>query len=613
MAYVVNGSEIVANTTTADAQSFPSVTGLNGGGFVVTWQDASQTGGDTSALAVRGQVFLANGTKSGSEFLVNTTTTSDQQAASIAALSGGGFVITWQDSSASGGDTADTAVRGQLFLADGTKSGSEFLVNTTTADNQRLPSVAGLSGGGFVVAWQDNSASGGDTSDAAVRAQIYLANGTASGSEFLVNTTTTGDQAYPQVAGLSGGGFVVTWHDYSASGGDTSDSAVRGQVYQADGTRSGSEFLVNTSTSREQTNPKITGLSNGGFVVVWTDDSRTGGDTSQTAVRGQVFLADGTKSGSEFLVNTTTTNSQNEASIVALSNGGFVVTWTDNSLTGGDTSSSAVRGQIFLADGTKSGSEFLVNTATAQNQYTSSVGALNSGGFVVAWTDESQSAGDTSDLAVRVQLYSFVAANCYLAGSLVQTAQGDRPVEALRIGDPVLTASGRYRPIRWIGVTTIPARLLGTAEARRDCLPLIVRKDAVHENVPSQDLYIAPLHSMVANGVAMPLSCLANRLSILQDAEIRDLVYYNVELDTVDTIFVNRLPVLSLHPRLSPRYRFDNCDDYFARYPDGAEHDRALTAPVPEATRKDLEPAAFWLYDRAKRLHPKAAPVMVDA
>ncbi len=598
--YVTNGGEFVANTTTTDGQSMPSVTGLVGGGFVITWQDNSQMGTDNDGIAVRGQVFQADGTTSGSEFLVNTTIASDQQVPSIAALSNGGFVVTWQDGSGTD-DASGTGVRAQVFQADGTKSGSEFLVNTGTGADQRLPSVAALSGGGFVVAWQDDGQNSADSSGSAIIGRVFQADGTPSSSEFLANTTTTDEQSYPKVTGLSGGGFVVVWQDLSQTvGQDASDYAVRGQVFQADGTTSGSEFLANTTTTGAQSNPKITGLSNGGFVVTWQDNSESGSDMSGNAVRGQVFLADGTKSGSEFLINTTVADEQYEPSIAALNDGGFIVTWTDNSQTVGDTSQAAIRAQVLSSSGAKVGSEFLVNTSTSFNQYTPAVASLSNGGFVIAWSDESRATGDTSDLAVRAQIYSFVAPSCYLAGSLVYTKRGDLPVEQLRIGDLVLVSSGKYRPIRWIGVTTIPARLISTPEAERVCLPVIVRKGAVHKNVPSRDLFIAPFHAMVVNGVAMPFFRLTNGTSIRKDDVVRDLIYYNVELDTVDVMFVNHLPVLSLHPLMSPRFRFDNCDQYFDLYPDGAEHDKRATLPVPEPTHEELEKSAFWLDRRAK-------------
>ena len=40
------GSEILVNTTAAGNQDAPAITSLHNGGFVVTWVDASATGGE---------------------------------------------------------------------------------------------------------------------------------------------------------------------------------------------------------------------------------------------------------------------------------------------------------------------------------------------------------------------------------------------------------------------------------------------------------------------------------------------------------------------------------------------------------------------------------------
>ena len=128
---------------------------------------------------------------------------------------------------------------------------------------------------------------------------------------------------------------------------------------------------------------------------------QTGTDTDGNAVRAQVFNADGSVSGNEFLINTTVTNAQKDAEIVALFDGRFVVAWVDDSLTGSDASSSAIRAQVFNADGTKSGSEFLVNTTTNNAQTNPSIAELSDGRIVVTWED----ASDPLNLAVRTQIF----------------------------------------------------------------------------------------------------------------------------------------------------------------------------------------------------------------
>jgi len=55
------------------------------------------------------------------------------------------------------------------------------------------------------------------------------------GREFLVNTTTIRSQGESNVAALSDGRFIIIWHDYSNTGEDQSYSAVRAQIFTADG------------------------------------------------------------------------------------------------------------------------------------------------------------------------------------------------------------------------------------------------------------------------------------------------------------------------------------------------------------------------------------------
>ncbi len=398
------GSEFLVNTTALGSQSAPSITALSDGRFVVAFADGSLTTGDSSNTAVRAQIFNADGSKSGAEFLVNTTTLNAQNAPAITALKNGRFVVTFTDKSNSTDDTSGDAVRAQIFNADGTKSGAEFLVNTTTGNNQNDSDITALANGRFVVTYVDGSATGGDTSGLAVRAQIFKSDGTKFGSEFLVNSTTLNHQSRPDIQGLSDGRFVVVFEDGSQTGGDTSSSAIRMQIYNANGTIWGPELLVNTTTTSGQGMPAITELSDGRIVITYTDSSGAGGDTD-LALRAQVFNANGTKSGTDFMVNTTTSGWQWFPEITALNDGRFVVVFADGSFSGADSSGDAVRAQVFNADGTKSGTEFLVNTTTTSNQYFPVVSTLADGRFVVTFTDWSQSADDNSGRAVRGQIF----------------------------------------------------------------------------------------------------------------------------------------------------------------------------------------------------------------
>jgi hypothetical protein len=140
----------------------------------------------------------------GTQFLVNTTTKYHQQNVSLHSLKGGSFVAVWEDDSRTGADTSSWAIRGQLFNADGTKRGGEFLINTVTSGNQRDPQVTVLSDGRFVVVWEDA------TQDQ-IRARVFSAEGVALGNDFQVGTALTSGSPNPSIAALSNGGFAVAY------------------------------------------------------------------------------------------------------------------------------------------------------------------------------------------------------------------------------------------------------------------------------------------------------------------------------------------------------------------------------------------------------------------
>ena len=60
----------------------------------------------------------------------------------------------------------------------------------------------------------------------------------------------------PSTTALDNGGFAIAWTKYD-SAQDGSGQAVKAQLYDAAGARVGTEFLVNTATAGNQSNPDI--------------------------------------------------------------------------------------------------------------------------------------------------------------------------------------------------------------------------------------------------------------------------------------------------------------------------------------------------------------------
>jgi hypothetical protein len=309
------GSEFLINTYSTRNQTAPSVAGLSDGGFVVTWFSGTPTGAgqDGSMFGVYAQRYNAAGARAGSEFRVNTYTTDKQSFPVVAGLSAGGFVIVWQSF---GQDGAMLGIYGKRFTSLGAP-GREFRINATRAGFQERPSVAALTGGGFVVAWNSSDGSG-----SGIYARRYSSVALPISGEFPVNTYTTENQGASSVAGLHDGGFVVTWH---SMGQDSSSNGVYGQRFTAAGAPAGGEFQVNSYTAGEQKRPSASGFSNGGFVVTWESNLQDG---YEYGVFGRRYNAAGVPVGDEFLINTRVLFSQQNPSVAALSDRGFVATWT---------------------------------------------------------------------------------------------------------------------------------------------------------------------------------------------------------------------------------------------------------------------------------------------
>lgn len=311
------------------------ITTLANGNFVVTWNDHSKgvggASGDFSGLAIKAQVFAANGRRIGQEIPVNTATQDDQFGPQITPLPNGGFVITWNDAK-NGMRSGDYEVRAQVFAADGTPVGAEIHANTEMRSNQWKPQIAALPNSSFVITWQDDSDIRPVGHRLDVKAQLFTTNGSKSGDEIFVNSLVTWDQKNPQVTGLSNGSFIITWQDNSEPWGatDSSGYAIKAQLFAANGRKMGDEFLVNTATVNDQSDPLIAGLSNGGFVIVWKDKSKgvggASGDADGIAIKAQVFASDGSKVGDEILVNTAALGNQHTPQITALSDGKFAIT-----------------------------------------------------------------------------------------------------------------------------------------------------------------------------------------------------------------------------------------------------------------------------------------------
>ena len=445
-AFTSAGSEFRVNSTWTGVQTDLSFAALADGGFVAIWTDLSGTGGDSSGSSVKAQRFDSAGVAVGAEFLINSATGNNQDRASVTALKTGGFVVTWSDASGLGGDADRGSVKAQIYDTAGARVGGEFLANTTTVAGQSDSTITALAGGAFIVSWVDASATAPDAKGSGVRAQLFSATGSKIGGEFLVNSTITGSQVAPALAGLASGGFVATWVDYSGLGGDSSGTAIKAQLFSSTGAKLGGELLVNSTTLGAQDQPVITALAGGGFAIVWRDSSGLD-DTSASGLRGQIYDAAGARTGGEFRVNTTTFNAQDQPSIAATADGGFAVSWRDNSNIAADASGFGIKTQLFDSIGQKLGGEFQANEVVSGNQEMPAVTVLASGALLVGWTDYSTASGDV-DGGIKARLFAPTTpaiTDIEVSRNALSETEVENSIVAVFSGVGALNASYSYR------------------------------------------------------------------------------------------------------------------------------------------------------------------------
>jgi hypothetical protein len=170
---------------------------------------------------------------------------------------------------------------------------------------------------------------------------------------------------------------------------------------------------------------------------------------------------------------------------------------------------------------------------------------------------------------------NYTTAPCYCPGTLILTERGEVAVEALAIGDRVMTMSGAGRPIKWIGRRSYAGRF---ALGRPNILPICVQAGALDDGVPRRDLWVSPHHAMCLEGVLIEACDLVNGITIFQAEQVAQVEYFHIELDTHDVLIAEGAYSESFVDDDS-RGLFHNAHEYRALYPDERTQSARYCAP----------------------------------
>ena len=321
------------NAMGAGSQENPRVALLKNGGAVIVWQ-----GGKPSYQRIYARFLTSSNTfLATNEVQVNTFSNNFQINPAVAVLTNGNVVVVWGSFDQAGANSLQD-VYGQILSPTGQKVGGEFLVNQQTGFNQRSPAIAAQPSGGFIVAWISEqqrvappvlgtntvytSAAASVSPSVDVYSRKFNSSGVALGNESIVNTDFNLCAA-PSVAVAADGSYLIAWTASDRSSRSNSFD-IFGSSFNSGGVTNKPVFRINSFLYGDQYVPRISAIGQD-FMVIWTSLAQDG---FREGVYGRFVHNDGSLTGAEFRVNTTTIGQQMQPVVTSDGTNQFLVVWT---------------------------------------------------------------------------------------------------------------------------------------------------------------------------------------------------------------------------------------------------------------------------------------------
>lgn len=411
-------------TNLTNDQFDPKIIHLASGNILVVYSSNADVGaGSPASTDIIGRLYNSRGEAQGDEFLINTAInqSGSERDVEIAALPNGGFVAVYED--VHGGETT---LRLQEYNPDGTFDFSGVTIidasisGTPTFSN---PNVSVSASNRVLVTYEVDNGNGDvdlvrktynpqndSYSDAAT-----IFDGGAGAGEGLA-----GHSVAVLTGGTNDGAYVVAFSDQDGPAGDDDD--IFFNIVQQDGTIGGNILVYDGLT--DSSDPHVTGLTNGGFVITWVADSSGG---TNTGIRARVYNDVGNPITSTIIPNDTTAGNQLSPTVAPLQDGGFVIVWLD-------APTAAIQGQRFDASGNQVGDEFQIETnielGFSAGGIDIDVEGMADGRFAVTWTEAPASGGiGAYDNDVHMAIWdprdNANADNVYIGDQIIGTVGDD--------------------------------------------------------------------------------------------------------------------------------------------------------------------------------------------
>src|SRR5262245_13478747 len=359
------------------------IVGLQDGGYVVVWENAAYH-------SILGQRYDSAGNKVGGEVqLTPVAVLNNYFSPAVTVLSNGNIAFAYAKVDAPTYEDIDIQVR---VIDPALNLLRQDLLLTSNEKQTFAPPTAALADGAYVVSYAAGVGAITPTSipdDTDIVARIVSPTGVV-GAQFDIDNQDD-NRNFSQLATLSNGNFVAVYQDEYH--GNATDTDIRYGIFTPTGAHVGTTglYVSGGNGNFDEHHPDVAALRNGGFVVVWTDPDSPNGFN----VHIQAAILSNTGAIVRDNITLDSTGTDHEANVVALADGGFLVSW-EAGVSGG----SVTLAQRFDADGDKIGAQFTVKDGDPTGE-TPQAALLSDGHIAFAIGDPS-----TGDHDVATSIFS---------------------------------------------------------------------------------------------------------------------------------------------------------------------------------------------------------------
>ena len=428
----------------------------------------------------------------------------------------------------------------QLYTTDGTASGTGVVAVADESGFGLAPSEITAFGIGALFFGADSNGSEG----------IYVTDGTSAGTTELMAAPANATEA----------DLVVS--------GSRALFASNNQLAVTDGTVGGTSTLVVANASTSGLQPTditalgaqvlFSGVDAAGNTGLWTTDGTAAGTAEilpANAGSGGLAPTDITAFGTGALFSGTDAQGLTELWLTNGTAAGTVeiVPAGASTTIGLDPTDITVDGAIALFDGL---------SANGTQQLWESDGTL-AGTLPVQTAAASSNGLQPTDLTT-----GYFNPACYVVGTRILTDRGEVAVEALAIGDRVITGCGIAEPIKWIGRRSYRGRALAKQPG---IAPIRFRAGCLGDGLPRRDLLVSPKHAMLLDGYLVPAEELVNDTAVTREPCLDRVDYVHIELERHDVIVAEGVLSETFLDDDGSRAVFDNALNYVRPFgfPDG--------------------------------------------